>query len=157
MLKEKIMDEIIEVENYVDAHGTRFLHLMSNSEISVGDLEPPWIVPADVNAKLTREAGAFHLRAEWLAREAFAGLMRGSDRRERQMVLWAMKKGDRISTSVVDAAVEFRKAFARNPSYAAVRVFPTGVEDDCEIEIGGGRLVALVECADVPERFVMVF
>lgn len=151
------MDEIIEIENYVDAKGMRYLHLMSNVEIDIEELDDPWTIPDGVDAKSIREAGVFHLRAAWRARQAFAGTMRGSDRRERQMVLWVIERGDRISACVQDATVRFRKAFGRNPNFAAVRKVPKGVEDDCEIAIGGGQSVALVECADVPERFVMVF
>lgn len=151
------MDEIIEIENYVDANGMRHMHLMSNIEIDIEELEDPWTIPDGVSSKSTREAGVFHLRAAWRARQAFAGTMRGSDRRERQMVLWVIEQGDRISTCVREATVQFRKAFGRNPNFAAMRVLPKGVEDDCSIEIGGGQSVALVECADVPKRFVMVF
>lgn len=151
------MDEIIEIENYVDAKGMRYLHLMSNAEIDIEELDDPWMIPDGVNTKSTHEAGVFHLRATWQAKQAFAGTMRGSDRRERQMVLWVIEQGDRVSACVRDATVQFRKAFGRNPNFAALRAIPKGVVDDCFIEIGGGQSVALVECADVPKRFVMVF
>jgi hypothetical protein len=152
------MNEIIEVENYVDAQGVRRLHLMCNAEIRVDDLEPPYLLPDGVNAEVKREAGAWHLRAEWRAREAFAGTMRGSDRREWQVVLWALEKGDRIGAATQEATVLFRRAFGRHPQFAAVRRFPQGVDDLAEIEIDGGRrMLPLVESADVPERFVMVF
>jgi hypothetical protein len=156
---DEVMMEIIEVENYIDEKWTRRLHLMSNDEIKVDELEPPYIFPDDdAQVELTREAGVYHLRAVWQARDAFAGTLRGDDRQERALVLWALKDGDRISTSVQAATVEFRRAFARNPHYAAVRRMPRGVDDLCEIAIDDGRrTLVLVECADVLDRFVVVY
>jgi len=152
------MDEIIEIENYVDANGMRAMHLMSNGEINADDFEnTAWFIPDGVDVRVVKEAGAYHLRATWRARQAFAGVMRGSNRHERQMALWALEKGDRISSGVHEATVLFRKAFGRSPNFAAVRAFPKEVDVFCEIEIGGGRSVTLVESADVPDRFVMVF
>lgn len=153
-----MMAEIIEIENYIDSRWVRHLHLMSNEPIVEGDFENTnWFVPDDVEVKKTFEAGVHHLRAEWEAREAFAGTLYGSDRRERQIVLWAMKRGERISECVKEAAVVFRRTFVRQPSFAAVRNFPRGVDVDCDIDAGGVNCVALVECKDVLSGFVMLF
>ncbi len=152
------MDEIIEIENYVDAQGMRHMHLMSNDEITADDFEnPAWFIPDGVDIRVSKEAGVHHLRATWRARQAFAGVMRGSDRHERQMALWALDKGGHISVGVQEATVLFRKAFGRSPNFAAVRTYPREVDVFYEIEIGGGRSVSLLESADVPDRFVMVF
>lgn len=157
-MKENFMDEIIEVENYVDANGIRFLHLMSNEDIDVDDFEnPAWLIPDGVDVNCSKEAGAYHLRATWRARQSFFGMMRGSDRHEKQMALWALESGDRISVGVHEATVLFRKAFGRNPNFAAVRTYPRDLDVFCEIDIGGGRSVSLLESADVPDKFVMVF
>lgn len=155
---DEVMMEIIEVENYIDEKWTRHLHLMSNDEIVVDDLEPPYYFPEDAQVNLAREAGVYHLRVVWQARDAFAGTLRGDDRQERALVLWALKEGDRISIAVQAATVEFRRAFARNPHYAAVRRMPRGIDDLCEIAIDDGRrTLVLVECADVLDRFVVVY
>lgn len=152
------MAEIIEIENYIDAQWVRHLHLMSNEPIVEDDIEnPAWFVLEGVEVHKTFEAGVHHLRAEWEAREAFAGTMYGSDRHERQIVLWAMKPGERVSVSVQEAAVLFRRTFARNPKFAAVKVYPSGAELDCDIDIGGGCVVGLVQCADVRDKFLMLF
>lgn len=159
------MGEIIEIENYIDAQWVRHLHLMSNEEFDLtaalsqeGDgVLARYGVPAGVQVEVKKEAGVYHFRAEWEARGAFAGTMYGSDRRERQIVLWAMKPGERVSVSVQEAAVLFCRTFARNPKFAAVKVYPSGAELDCDIDIGGGCAVGLVQCDDVRDKFLMLF
>lgn len=143
------MDEVIEVENYLDDQFVRHVHLMSNSQ----DFEVS--LPAGVTPTVTKEAGVYHLRAEWSAREAFAGTMRGKDRIERQIVLWAFN-GERVSQCIRDAAAEFGRVFSRRPRFAAVRSYPESMGLDVDVEIDGGT-VALIECADVLTGFVMVF
>ncbi|NUQ86293.1 MAG: hypothetical protein HUU11_16430 [Anaerolineales bacterium] len=143
------MDEVIEVENYIDDQFVRHVHLMSNSQGFDANL------PAGVTPTVTKEAGVYHLRASWAAREAFAGTMRGKDRIERQIVLWALN-GERVSKCIRDAAAEFGRVFSRRPSFAAVRSYPESMGLDVDVEIDGGT-VALIECADVSTGFVMVF
>lgn len=143
------MDEAIEIENYLDDQYVRHVHLMSNSPDFDASL------PAGATPTVTKEAGVYHLRASWAAREAFAGTMRGDDRIERQIVLWALN-GERVSVCIRDAAAEFAKAFSRLPKFAAIRSFPESMGPDVDIEIDGGT-VALVECADMSTGFVMVF
>lgn len=143
------MGEVIEVENYIDGQWMRHVHFMSNDEIAEIDL------PVYAKPVITKEAGVWHVRASWLAREAFAGTMRGEDRRERQIVLWAFQ-GERVSVCIREAAQEFWKVFCRQPEYAAMYSYPESMGLDVDVEIDGGS-VALVECADVPRQFVMVF
>lgn len=145
-----MVDEVIEIENYIDAQCVRHVHYMSNDE----NFEVVRL-PAHVTPAITREAGAYHLRASWAAREAFAGTLRGDDRRERQVVLWALD-GERASVCIRAAADEFWKVFCRRPDFAAVNQYPESMGMDVDVEINGGT-VALVECADIPRRFVMVF
>lgn len=143
------MGEVIEIENYIDGKWMRNVHLMSNDENAEIDL------PVYASPVITKEAGVWHVRASWAAREAFAGTMRGEDRRERQIVLWALN-GERVSVCIHAAAEEFWKVFSRRPDYAAVNAYPESMGLDVDVEIDGGT-VALVECADVPKQFVMVF
>jgi len=149
------MDEVIEIENYIDANCVRHLHLMSNVEFGPDDLSLPDGVPHTV----TKEAGVYHLRASWKAREAFAGTMRGSDRWERLVVLWHID--GKISTCARDAAHEFMRVFGRVPDFAAVCKIPRAAEQsslDIDIPLGDGlEPLALVESHDIPERFVMVY
>lgn len=143
------MGDVIEVENYIDERWVRHLHLMSNDEKFEIDL------PEHASPAITKEAGVWHVRASWAAREAFAGTMRGGDRIERQIVVWAFQ-GDRVSVSIRNAALEFWKVFCRQPEFAAVHEYPEAMGLDVDVEIDGGS-VALVECADVPKQFVMVY
>lgn len=146
---EIVMDEVIEVENYIDDQFVRHVHLMSNSQNIEANL------PAGVTPTVTKEAGVYHLRASWAAREAFAGTMRGEDRREHQVVLWALN-GERVRKCIRDAAAEFVRVFSRRPSFATMKSYPESMGFDVDVEINGGT-VALIECADVPAGFVMVF
>lgn len=143
------MDDVIEVENYIDGQWMRHVHLMSNDENAEVDL------PVYASPVITKEGGVWHVRASWAAREAFAGTLRGDDRIERQIVLWAFS-GQRVSVCIRDAAREFWKVFCRQPDFAAVHEYPEAMGFDVDVEIDGGT-VALVECADVPKQFVMVF
>lgn len=143
------MGEVIEIENYIDEHWMRHVHLMSNDEKFDIDL------PEYARPTITKEAGVWHMRASWAAREAFAGTLRGGDRIERQIVLWAFQ-GERVSVCIRNAAREFWKVFSRQPDFAAMNSCPDAMGLDKDIEIDGGS-VALVECADVPKQFVMVF
>ena len=143
------MDEVIEIENYIDGQLMRHVHLMSNDEKFDIDL------PEYARPTITKEAGVWHMRASWAAREAFAGTMRGGDRIERQIVLWALNS-ERVSVCIRDAAAEFWQVFCRQPDFAAVHKYPDSMGLDVDVEIDGGS-VALVECADVPKQFVMVF
>ena len=143
------MGEVIEVENYIDGQWMRHVHLMSNDE-TFDIVLPDYVIPT-----ITKEIGVCHLRASWAAREAFAGTMRGDDRIERQVVVWAFQ-GERVSVSIRNAAREFCKVFSRQPDFAAMNAYSDAMGLDVDIEIDGGS-VALVECADVPRQFVMVF
>lgn len=143
------MDEVIEIENYIDEQWIRHVHLLSNNENAEVDL------PVYARPVVTKEAGVWHVRASWAAREAFAGTMRGGDRIERQIVLWAFN-GERVSVCIRHAAREFWRVFCRQPDFAAVNAYPEAMEADVDVEIDGGT-VALVECVDVPRQFVMVF
>ncbi len=143
------MDDVIEVENYIDEKWMRHVHLLSNDENAEVNL------PVYASPVITKEAGVWHVRASWAAREAFAGTMRGGDRIERQIVLWAFQ-GERVSVCIRNAAREFWKVFSRQPDFAAMNSYPDAMGLDKDIEIDGGS-VALVECADVPKQFVMVF
>jgi hypothetical protein len=143
------MDDVIEVENYIDGQWMRHVHLLSNDENAEINL------PVYASPVITKEAGVWHVRASWAAREAFAGTLRGDDRIERQIVLWAFS-GQRVSVCIRDAAREFWKVFGRQPDFAAVHAYPDAMGLDVDVEIDGGA-VALVECADVPRQFVMVF
>lgn len=143
------MGEVIEVENYIDGQWMRHVHLLSNDENAEINL------PVHASPVITKEAGVWHVRASWAAREAFAGTMRGGDRRERQIVLWAFQ-GERVSVSIRNAAREFWRVFCRQPDFAAIYEYPDSMGLDVDVEIDGG-LVALVECADVPKQFVMVY
>lgn len=144
------MDEVIEIENYIDRDCMRHLHLMSNENNFEVHL------PAGVDAKVTQEAGVYHLRASWQAREAFAGTMRGNERREFPVVLWALEHGKRVSESIWDAAHEYLRVFGYKPRFAAVRSYPESMGLDVDVATECGE-VALIECADVPIRFVMVY
>lgn len=151
------LDDIIEIENYIDQDCRRYLHLMSNNEIVLNQLDgTSWAIPPGISVVSKHEAGVWHLRAAWFACEAFVGTQRGSDRRERQVVLWSFIYADRVTNAIRDAAAEFWHVFCRRPDYAAVRSFPEAMGLDVDIEVDGG-CVALIESADVPEKFVMVF
>lgn len=143
------MGEVIEVENYIDGQWMRHVHLMSNDETF--DI----VLPEYASPTINKETGVWHMRASWAAREAFAGTMRGGDRIERQIVLWALN-GERVSVCIREAAQEFWKVFGRQPEFAAMYSYPDAMGLDKDIEIDGG-VVALVECADVPKQFVMVY
>jgi len=146
------MGDVIEVENYIDGQWMRHVHFMTND----GDKGQSELnLPVDVIPNITKEMGVWHVRASWAAREAFAGTMRGGDRIERQIVVWAFQ-GERVSDCIRNAAREFWKVFGRQPDFAAMNSYPDARGLDADIEIDGG-VVALVECADVPRQFVMVY
>ena len=143
------MDDVIEVENYIDEKWIRHVHLMSNHEYAEVDL------PSGVKPTIAKETGVWHVRASWAVRSSFSGTMRGADRIERQITIWALR-GERVSVCIKDAARAFWNNFGRRPNFAAVHEYPESMGLDVDVEIDGG-VVALVECADVPKQFVMVF
>ncbi len=147
------MDDIVEIENCVDHKATRHLPLMSNHELSAVDLAC-YAIPEDAQVSVGQEAGAWHLRAEW----AYFGVMDIHAEewpKFRRLVVRAVRKGDRISAAVTEAAKEFARLFGRCPQFAFMRKLPRGVEPG-QIIMFYGREVALFDCNWVPDQCVAV-
>lgn len=146
-------NEVIEIENCIDDKATRRLHLMSNHELSAVDLAC-YPLPQGAKVDVRREGGVWHLRAEW----PFFGAMdvKSEDwNKFKRIVVKAVRKGDRISVAVLDAAKEFARLFGRCPQFAFVRKLPKGVEPG-QIIMFYGREMVLLDCEWVPDECVAV-
>ncbi len=148
-----MVNDVIEIENCVDDKATRRLHLMSNHELSAVDLAC-YAIPQDAKVSIGQEAGVWHLRASWPYFGVLDLTAEGWNK-FRRLVVKAVRKGDRISTAVNEAAKEFARLFGRCPQYAFMRKLPKGVEPG-QIIMFYGREMVLLDCEWVPEQCVAV-
>lgn len=129
------MNEIIELDNRVDG-GRRLLHLMANRELNATDLIGYW-PPEDAMVQVSREGGAWHLRAAWAHVEVVAGAS------GREYVLTEIRNGERISEAVRRAVGDYLRRFGHGPQYAYLARLPKGVRIGYAIRCQGWELFLL--------------
>jgi hypothetical protein len=119
------MAQMIEVENIVTKDCRRVLHLMSNVEYAA-DVLASFGAPDDVQARITQEAGVWHLRAEWPFRGPLEIVAEGWPA-PKTLLVWSLQ-GERVSVAIRDAAEAFHKWMGQTPRFAFVRSLPAKAE-----------------------------
>ena len=129
-----VMDDIIVVEDRVDAHCVRHVHLMSNSDPACRDI--PFLLE---RGSVTREAGVWHYRAEYPYRGALDVACVNSEKKFRRLVVWNLDGYELIKPALYDAWQEYLRIFHGAAQYAFVRCLPAKVPNG--YEVGGMTLV----------------
>lgn len=140
------MDEVIVIEDRVDAQCMRHVHLMSNIELGCTQIPFPL-----ARGSVTREAGVWHYRAEYPYRGALDVACIYNVGNFRRLVVWSLDGYGSVKVALKDAWSEFYKLFGGEPAFAFMRKLPSGVENGHEV---GGMI--LIEAEWMLERSVAV-
>lgn len=125
------MEDLIEVENIVTRDCRRVLHLMSNRELTVEDLAE-FGESAGAQAQVKREAGVWHLRAEWPYQGPLEMQAEGWPQ-VKTMVAWSFAGCVNMTEAFMHASNYYETAFGQAPRYGFVRSLPRGVDDGREV------------------------
>lgn len=142
------MDDVIRLENYVDAQCVRHVHLMSNVEIGHSTLRP-YGMPEDAKVAVGKELGVWHVRASW----PYTGILdvqAVSWPKFRRLVVWNLEGCASVTEAFYHAAMEFERVlYGGKPEFAFMRKLPQGAQE----EVGK---MQLFECEWMLERCVAV-
>lgn len=142
------MDDVIRLENYVDAQCVRHVHLMSNVEIGRSTLRH-YFPPADAKVVIGKELGVWHVRAEW-PYKGILDIQAASWPKFRRLVVWNLEGCASVTEAFYNAAMEYERVlYGGKPEFAFMRKLPKGARE----EIGG---MPLIECEWMLERCVAV-
>ncbi len=121
------MDEVIVVENYVDAHCIKHLHLMSNFFINrpTAGLE---------QGELRQEAGVWHYRATYPYRGVLDIACVGNEKKFRRLVVWSLAGCGSVREAFSQAHTCFWTLFKFRPGYAFMRRLPAAVENAQDVD-----------------------
>lgn len=147
------MDEIIELENFVNGQCVRQIHLMSNMEFEIGDIQMRYCVDLKdtLLASKGKEAGVWHYRVEQNYRGAIdipAACKKGKVRR---LVAWSLVGCPTVKVALYEAAQEFERLFGGRAQFGFMKKLPKGAEHGMEV----GDLM-LLEADWMLERCVAV-
>ena len=123
------MSEVIVVENAVTDQCMWRLHFMSNQEFDM-EIYMEYGIYGWADMHVTREAGVYHLRAEWPYRGVLDIQAEGWPR-FRRLVVWPLVENGltlRVSRAILYATAEYTRLFGGIPEYAFVRNLPEGAE-----------------------------
>jgi len=121
------VDEIIELENFVDAQCVRRIHLMSNMEFGNEAILRRYYAPVDVVVMKQKEAGVWHYRAEY----PFRGVLdiHASEWvKFRRFVAWNLEGCASVRDAIKQASGEFERLFHFKPKFVFMNKLPHGVE-----------------------------
>ena len=141
------MDEVIELENYVDGQCLRHLHLMSNLEFDQVCMNQY----GAVNGVVTRDVGVWHLRAMHPYRGVIDIPAACKEGKVRRLVAWNLDGCASVRSALQEAWMEYGRLFGGSPQFAFMRKLPKGVGNGHEI---GGMI--LLEAEWMLERCVAV-
>ncbi len=132
----------IVVENYVDPHCHRHLHLMANSSDALPFVE---------KGIITQEAGVWHLRAEYPYRGVLDVECVGNHKKFRRLVVHSLDGCGSVRDAIHAAFTFFWATFRFQPGYVFMKKLPSGVENGQDFEG-----MVLVEADWMLERCVAV-
>jgi hypothetical protein len=125
--------DIVVIGNEMAADGVRRVHLICNTEIDPAQ----WTragkarIPATAEMKhYLDELRMYHLEAAWRVREPMTFDFRPYGGQQRQVVVWALDAGQRISEAALEAALAFFEAFDAWPGAAWVKKWPRGLKEE---------------------------
>lgn len=124
-------NDVIEIENIITKDCRRVIHLMSNRELTE-DALASFGAPAGIQAQVTKELGAWHLRAEWPYRGAIRIEAEGWPQ-VKVMVAWSFAGCANVTDALMQATSWYEGAFSQTPRYGFVRSMPRGVEEGREV------------------------
>lgn len=142
------MDEVIVIENSVSVDGVRRVHLMSNGPLCPADISPEYSGSrydgrarlldhragylGESEVEIVKEAGVWHLRAEWPCRGLIQINCEGWPC-PKEFVVWSLAGCASVTAALFGAAKEFERIYEVRPQYAFIRRMPRGVENAHEI------------------------
>jgi hypothetical protein len=141
-------DEVIILENIINADGLRRVHLMSNIQFELSQIKEQF--GGEWEPVVTREVGVYHLRGEW-KHEGMTLMSCEGWPQPKRMALLPLQPGVRISETITKAAFVFLADAQLWPGYGFVRRLPKGIHNGVEVD---GILV--FESEWMPEKFVAV-
>jgi hypothetical protein len=113
------MDDVIVVENIVSRDCRLIVHLMSNREFEVNRLAC-YGAPDGTRPQVTREAGVYHLRAEW----PYRGVLDVKSEfwpKAKRLVAWSLIGEEGAAEAILKAVGEFDELFGRAPGFIFVK------------------------------------
>lgn len=137
------MDEVIVVEDRVDAQCRRHVHLMSNIQYTSIDIPYPpdmWMGNC--------EAGVWHYRADYPYRGVLDIGCIYDGGNFRRLVVWSLDGYELIKVALHDAWNEYVRLFQGAPQHAFIKKLPSIVPNGHEV--GGMTLVEaewMMDCA----------
>jgi len=141
--------DVIQLENYVDQLCMRHLHLMSNLELGQECLSRF----GAVNAVVTKEVGAWHLRAIHPYRGVIDIPAACVDGKFRRLVAWSLQGYVSVKLALFDAWKDYSRLFGGRPQFAFMKKLPRGVEHG---DVLGETELMLLEAEWMLERCVAV-
>jgi hypothetical protein len=130
------VEEIITIEDYVDEHCMRHMHLMSNMHFD----DPQNIqhlftfTTTPVEFKRYAEAGVFHLKASW----RYCGVLDVQAEgwpKFRRLVVWPLEGCATVREAIEQAFIFFWATFKFQPAYVFMRKLPRDVEHGTPIAL----------------------
>lgn len=141
------MNDVIVIENYVDSHCMRHLHLMSNFFIDRPSA-------SQEGGTLKQEAGAWHYRAIYPYRGILDIACVENEKKFRRLVVWSLSGCESVRQAISQAESYFWATFRFRPGYVFMRRLPTAVDIGHAPELLGGMI--LLEADWMLERCVAV-
>ena len=154
------MDNLIVLENGVRDDGIRFMQVMSGERIDADAFTRVEIPEASrasavVSVKADKGTGMFYLSAEWHVRDVVNYRHPIDGAWEREVFLYRLSKGERVSVEAWEAARLYHAEFGKFPEYAWIRKLPKFPKDMEDPEwLDGGLL--LLQADWVHERCIAV-
>lgn len=125
------MNDVIELENFLDDDGFRIVHLMSNMALD-SDALKAYDAPADAMFEAKKEAGVYHLRAKWLICGPLVINAEGWPVPKR-FVVWHLSLADSVKIALYEANKKYEDVFLERAEYAFIRKLPRGIENGIEV------------------------
>jgi hypothetical protein len=124
---------VIEIlANDVTLDGMRRVRLVSDGEIDAAELPVEHLPPDQVHAWQDELLGLHYLEATWPCRETISICCEGWTC-AREMVLWKLAPGERVSEVLVSMMAVFGERFTYFPDYAFMRKLPRTIENGFEM------------------------
>ena len=138
------MDEVIVVENYVDAQCIRHVHLMSNSRDAL------LFAQREGGGEIKQGTGVHYYRAKYHYRGILDFHCEGWVK-FRRLVVWSLEGSAFVRDGICQAEAEFERIFRFKPKFVFMRKLPRGAEH-CQ---DAGQMI-LLEAEWMLERCVAV-
>ena len=125
------MSDIIVVEDIVTMDCRRVVHLMSNTPFTAPSPISTYEMGEEGKVEVVREAGVWHLRAEWPLKGPLE--MRGEGWPvSKTLVVWSFEGCVNVTEALMHASVFYEHTFGCKPQYGFMKSLPRGVENGRE-------------------------